>query len=123
MPKIPLPLRILATLIGLIFIVAGAAKLGGQQLMLDQFAHFGYATWFMSLVGLGEVLLGIGLLIPRLMQWAALGLAPIMLGAVVTHFLNDPVTAAIPAAALLMLLGYIAWRLKRLQLATGDPLQ
>jgi uncharacterized membrane protein YphA (DoxX/SURF4 family) len=123
MPKIPLPLRILAALIGLIFVLAGGAKLAAQQMMLDQFAHFGYASWFMYLVGLGEVLLGAGLFIPRVMKLAALGLAPIMFGAVVTHALHDPLSAAIPAAALLMLLGYVAWRLNRLALAVGDPLQ
>ena len=46
-----------------------------------------------------------------------------MFGAVVTHALHDPLSAAIPAAALLMLLGYVAWRLNRLALAVGDPLQ
>ena len=122
MPKIPLPLHILIVLIALIFILVGAAKLTTQQLMLDQFVHFGYATWFMYLVGLIEVMFGVGLLIPRLMKWSAMGLVPITIGAVVTHIINDPVAAAIPASALLMLLGYIVWRLTNLRLAALDPL-
>ena len=110
MPTLPLAVRVLAILVGLVFVVAGGAKLTGQQVMVDQFNHFGYATWFMYLVGIGETLFGIGLFIPRFIKWAAPALGAIMIGAVVTHFMHDPPSAAIPAAGLLLVLGYVYWR-------------
>ncbi len=110
MPTLPLAVRVLAILVGLVFVLAGGAKLTGQQVMVDQFNHFGYAPWFRYVVGIGETLFGIGLFVPRFIKWSAPALGAIMVGAVVTHFLHDPPSAAIPAAGLLLVLGYVYWR-------------
>lgn len=70
---------------GLLFIASGAGKLANPAGSAKLFAHFGYAPWFATLIGAVEVLGGIGLLVPRLARWAAIGLGVVMLGAACSH--------------------------------------
>ena len=102
----------LTALIGCVFIIAGLAKIAGQQEMLDQFDRFGYPIWFMYLVGLVEIVGGVGLIVPRTTQLAALLLAPLMLGATATHLIHDPLVSGLPAITLFLLLAYVFWRVR-----------
>jgi uncharacterized membrane protein YphA (DoxX/SURF4 family) len=78
-------------------------------MMRETFAHFGYSQGFMYLIGVLEMSGGVGLLIPALVVPAAIGLAGIMVGAIISHLLYDPIYLAIPALILLALLIGIAW--------------
>ena len=68
-----------------IFMAAGLAKLEWQPEMLDNFRRWGYADWFVQLVGLGEVTAALLLLLPKTAPIAAGLLAALMLGGLATH--------------------------------------
>ena len=92
------------------FLAAGGMKLIDPEEAAKNFEHFGYAAWFVTVVGSLEVAGAIGLWIPRLSGLAALGLTGLMLGAVVSHLRHDPVNDALPALIMLLLAGFVAWK-------------
>lgn len=67
------------------FVGAGVMKLSGDPAMVEMFAEIGAGQWFRYLVGGLELAGAIGLLVPRLCGVAALGLAGLMVGAVLTN--------------------------------------
>lgn len=76
---------IVRTLLGIVFILAGVGKFANP---VSQEALFEpYPGFFMPLVGAAELVGGLALLTNRLVRWAALGLAVIMAGAVVTQII------------------------------------
>ena len=88
-------------LLALAFLAAAVAKLTGNEMMVANFARFGYPLWFMYFVGVAEIAGAIGLLLKPTAVWAAVCLGVLMLGAVGTHFINDPPPQAVPAIVLL----------------------
>lgn len=82
-------LWVVQVLVALAFLLAGQAKFTSTEIWINQFTGWGYAVWFMYAIGLLEVLGAIGVLIPRLVWYAAVGLTIIMIGALVTHALHD----------------------------------
>ncbi len=88
---------------------AGLAKVMGAEPMVQNFASYGLPTWFITLLGVGEVVGAIGLLVRPVSSLAALGLAAIAFGAIVNHAVNPPITMAIPAIILLILSLAVAW--------------
>lgn len=105
-------LWVLQVLLAVFFIVASAApKLLGEQTAVEVFTEIGAGQWFRYLVGVLELAGGIGLLIPRTAGLAALGLAGVMVGAVITQlFILDAPLIALTPAILFVLLVVIAWR-------------
>lgn len=103
-------LWVVQVLLALFFAFAGINKLGGlQQEVVDAFAQIGLGQWFRYLTGMLELAGAIGLLIPRLSGLAALGLAGVMAGAVLTHLLVlPPVALALVPALLGVVFGLIA---------------
>ncbi|WP_335645542.1 DoxX family protein [Methylobacterium durans] len=101
--------QILRILIALFFLVAAGMKFAGTAFEVAGFERFGYALWFMYVVGALQV---VGALLLAMRGTAALGaalLAVIMLGAVGSHLrAGDPVTMAMPAFILLVVLTGIA---------------
>ena len=81
---------ILQVLLGLFFIKAGFDKLSGIEKTVGMLGSLGLPGWFAYLIGGAELLGGIGLLIPRTVRPAALGLIIIMLGAVFMHATKIP---------------------------------
>ena len=79
---------VLFTLLSMIFVIAGSGKFDKESFIADNFIKWGYSHNFMYLIGLGEVIGGIGLLIPRIRTHAVIILAVIMLGAIYTHLMN-----------------------------------
>ena len=78
---------ILVVLMAAGYLLAAAGKLTGVA--ASMFEGWGYAPWFMMLIGVLELAGAIGLLIPKLTRFAILGLTVIMLGAMYTHLTND----------------------------------
>ena len=73
------------------------------------FVQYGYAPWFMTFIGVSEVLGAIGLLIPRLAALAAVGLSIIMVGAVYTlasHHEFKQAATPVVVLVLLVAVGY-----------------
>ncbi len=101
----------LAFPLALAFGIAGSLKLSGNPMSLEIFDRFGYSALFMYFIGACELAGALGLVLGpiidrRLPRLAALSLLLVMLGAIVSHLLNDasPLTTMIPAVALSMLL-------------------
>ncbi|HEU0087912.1 MAG TPA: DoxX family protein [Pseudonocardiaceae bacterium] len=103
-------LWVLQVLLAAFFVFVGFIKLVGFQQEVEAFAVIGLGQWFRYLTGALEVAGAIGLLIPRLSGLAALGLAGVMVGAVITHLtVLPPAAFALFPAFLCVVFGLIAW--------------
>jgi putative oxidoreductase len=90
------------------FVPTALMKLSGDPVMVTMFADIGVGQWFRYVVGTLELAGAIGLLIPRLCGPAALGLAGVMAGAVVTNIFVLGYSPAV-ALAYLLVAATIAW--------------
>ena len=79
----------------------GASKLTGNEMMVVAFANWGYAGWFMYVVGAVEISSVVAVLIPRIAAFGGLWLGALMAGALGTHFVNAEYVEWIPAGVLL----------------------
>ena len=100
---------VLAVLLAFAFGAAGIMKLTANPMEVAGFQMFGYALWFMYLIGALEVLGAIGVLLGKIVhrglpRLAAYGLIGIMIGALYSHATHPPVLAGIPAVILTILL-------------------
>jgi len=96
---------VLQVLIGLAFIFSGGNKLLHLTDTVDMFGKMGLPAAITYLVAGGEVLGGIGLLVPRLVRPAAIGLLIIMIGAAYMHATKIPgglLPNGLPALGLLL---------------------
>ncbi len=98
---------ILQVIIGLMFIKHGFSKLSDLNGTMGMFSGMGFPGWFGGLIGAAELLGGIGLLIPRTVRLAALGLIIIMLGALFMHATRIPGGIAGGTEAIILLVGLI----------------
>lgn len=95
----------LTVMLAAFFFLAGGLKLRGVPSQVENFAHWGYAEWFLYVVGTVEAAGAIGLLVPRLAGFAAPLLGGVMLGASLTHLVHHEMKAVpIP----LVILGLLA---------------
>lgn len=101
---------IVITLGALTYATAGTSKVLGVEQMVQGFTHFHLPLWFMIFIGVCEIAGAIGLLVRRLSALAAACLAIIMLGAIAMHLTYDAPVMAVPAAVLLLLMGFVAWQ-------------
>ena len=102
---------VLQGLLGLAFIASGVKKFTDLPATVNMFSSLGLPGLVAYLVASGEVLGGIGLLIPRFTRPAAMGLLVIMVGAVVLHATKIPggLAKGVPAIVLLLLLALVLW--------------
>jgi putative oxidoreductase len=103
-------------LLALAFAAAGAAKLYGVPMLVEEFQHIGAGQWFRYLTGVLELLGAFLILAPSLVVFGALLLICIMIGATITHLFvigGSPV----PALVLLALSAIVAYA-KRAQIAS-----
>jgi uncharacterized membrane protein YphA (DoxX/SURF4 family) len=118
-------LWIIQILLGLLFVFAGGMKLVMSTEALiamgppDQIVFPG---WFYKFIGLCELLGGLGLVLPGLLRrqqhltpLAALGLAIIMIGAVVTTVMAFGAAAAISPLIVGLLCAFVAYGRLKLQ--------
>jgi uncharacterized membrane protein YphA (DoxX/SURF4 family) len=76
----------------------------------EQFADWGYPSWFRFVVGSGEIVGAALLLVPRRRFPGAALLGVILVGAVLTHIVNqDPLSEAVMAPTCLALVGIVAY--------------
>ncbi|XWW45009.1 DoxX family protein [Fibrella sp. USSR17] len=102
---------ILQVLLGLFLLFAGFNKLRDLSGTIHVFGTLGLPSALAYVVAGGELLGGIGLLVPRLTRLAATGLLLIMIGAVVMHVTKIPggLTGGVPALVCLILLALLLW--------------
>jgi uncharacterized membrane protein YphA (DoxX/SURF4 family) len=87
---------------------------GKAKNMKEEFRVYGLPSWFVGVVGFLKVLFAlmliVGLWMPELVQPAAIGIAVLMLGAIVMHTkVKDPLIKSLPAFSLLVLSALIAF--------------
>lgn len=76
----------------------------------EKFEDWGYPSWFRFVVGSGELLGAVLLLLPRLRFLGATALVVILVGAVLTHIANqNPLGESVAAPVCLALVGGAAW--------------
>jgi len=101
------------TILAVAFVLVGLSKLKGPSAMRwnERFAHWGYPASAQYVVGILEVLGGLGLLIAKSRRLAAATLIALMIGALFTHLVNAEPLRLIPPLVLggLALLVY-SWR-------------
>lgn len=100
----------LAILLAFAYLAAAVGKLTGA--FTQAFVHWGYPAWFATLIGVLELAGAIGLLIPKTLHYAVLGLTVIMLGAVYTHLANHEGLQVLQPVIFLALL-WVVWGLRR----------
>ena len=98
-------LRTLGTLLAAMFFAGAGMKFAAVPFEVNSFAHFGYAPWFMVVIGALELMGAVLLLVPRLSGFGAAAMAVIMVGAVASHLrASDGLGVATPALVTLILL-------------------
>jgi len=101
-------LWVLQIILALQFVMAGLAKLFGDQAMVEMFATIGIGQWFRYAVGALEVAGAVGVLVPRVSGLAALGLVCLMAGAVLTNLFILGASPLLPIG-LLVIGALVAW--------------
>ena len=82
-------LWLITIFIGLGLVFVGQAKFTRPEFWGVWFPRWGYADWFMWVIGAGEVLGGLLLFVPRTAAYGAAILIVIMLGALYTVTTNE----------------------------------
>lgn len=100
-------------LLGVMFVVAGGAKLMGQPSQVQHFAQWGYPLWFLYLTGIIEVGGGILLFIPKAQFYGIAVLSLTMVGAALTHVKAGEMEALPVPVVLLCLLLMLAWTMQK----------
>ena len=101
---------VLTILVAAVFVMAGFSKITQSEQMVTAFNGFGLPLWFMTLVGIAEVVGAIGLLLPPIAFLAGLGLMGITGGAFITHMASgDSFGMAIPAIVIFVLAAIVTW--------------
>ena len=95
-----------------LFFFAGGSKLAGDARMVQTFGVIGIGQWFRYLTGALEVIGAAALLFPATAAWAAMTLAVVMIGAVLSHLFIIGGSPAIPVM-LLLAMGTVAWARRR----------
>jgi putative oxidoreductase len=103
---------ILAGILALVYIGAGGSKLMGAEAQIRNLHSWGYPLWTLYPIGLIEIGMAIGLLIPRFRKITIYGVFIWTLAAVTTHlqagqagFIGAPILLGALAAAILLLSG------------------
>jgi uncharacterized membrane protein YphA (DoxX/SURF4 family) len=112
-------LWVLQVLVAAMFLLAGYLKLASSPDMVALFAGIGIGQWFRYLTGTLEILGALALFIPRLRALGALGLAGVMIGALITDLFIVHISP-LPALIDLVVVAVIAWGRRR-ELATLVP--
>jgi putative oxidoreductase len=102
-------LWILAGLLAVQFTISGVIKLIGVEMIVTNFARWGYPSWFRLFIGAAELAGAVGLLIPKLRALAASGLALVMAGAVYTHIRAGEGAETVMPAVLFALTALLAY--------------
>lgn len=81
---------------------------GAAKSMKEEFEIYGLPDWFMKIIGALKLILATlliaGIWVPSLVKPAAMGMAILMLGAIVMHFkVKDAPLKSLPAATFLVL--------------------
>ena len=99
-----------------VFVAVGVSKLKSPSAVRwsERFEHWGFPAEASYVIGVFEVLSGIGMLIPQWRQAAALSLSVLMAGALITHIINGEFLRVIPPLCFGGLASFMYWSNRRL---------
>ncbi|MDW3191025.1 MAG: DoxX family protein [Cytophagales bacterium] len=100
---------ILQVVLGLEFILAGQAKFTRMDSWATMFRDWGYPDHIYLLVGGLELVGAVFVFIPKMASKAALGLAVIMIGALLTHAIHMEWDRVVVTGILAGLCGVLFW--------------
>lgn len=91
-----------AIFLAVVFVLVGISKLEGPSAVrwAERFAHWGYPANTQRVIGVFEILGGLGVLIPRWRRAAAAILVALMIGALSTHAVQSEFPRLIPPLVL-----------------------
>lgn len=95
-------IKTIALWVFIIVLIIPAFLHGYQKLVVhpekkEMFDRFGYSITFMRLIGIAEIIIGIGILFETTRLWAMAAYTAIILGAIYTHFkVKDPAKEKFP---------------------------
>lgn len=105
------------TVVGLVGLAVGGAKVTNQEDQIEEFQRYGYPQWFRLVTGVIEIGSGIGLIAgilwrPELALIGGVLFSGVMAGAVLTHLhIGDPPSkTAIPAVILGLTVALLTYR-------------
>ena len=99
--------------LGVMFIIAGGAKLMGEHSQVEHFQQWGYPIWFLYVTGLIEVGGGLCLFIPKAQFYGIVVLSITMVGAALTHLKAHEMSAFPVPLVLLILLISLGWTMRK----------
>ncbi len=102
-------LWVLQVLLAALFLMSCMTKLTSHPGAVAMFENYGYPDNFYLLVGAIELLGAICLLIPKVAGYGASALIVIMIGASLTHLVNDEVPQVLFTGTLMILLAVVGW--------------
>ena len=82
-------------IISILFLLASTGKLAQDEAVIDMFRNWGYFNGFYLIIGILEFSLAILLLFHKTSMYAAIALMVIMIGAMFTHFIHDPIAEVV----------------------------
>ena len=91
------------------FLLASIGKLTSNPQVIGMFENWGYPTRFYLLIGILELVGAILILIPKTVFHTAIGLFIIMIGAMITHIVSDPIINIIRPLVFMSLLSLIIY--------------
>ena len=103
---------VLWVVLGVMFIIAGGAKLMGEHSQVEHFEQWGYPIWFLYVTGIIEVAGGLCLFIPKAQFYGIVVLSITMVGAALTHLRAHEMSAFPVPLVLLGLLMTLAWTMR-----------
>jgi len=102
----------LKAIVALGFLLASLGKVTQSEPVIEMFRAWGYFDGFYLIIGILELSLAILILIPKTSRYAAIGLFLVMIGALITHLINDPLVEIIRPIVFMMFLApiiYFQW--------------
>lgn len=105
-------INIIRYLLAIFFILMALKAFVGKQEIKEDYKRWGYPSAFRYLIGLAQLSSGVLLIFTSSTFFAAILLIVLMLGAIYTHFKNDPPKSSISAFIFLILLSLVAWQFK-----------
>ncbi len=86
---------ILRGLVALGFLMASLGKLTNNESVIEMFNNWGFPDGFYFVIGIIELTLTVLLLIPKTLKIAIIGIVIVLIGASITHLINDPLNQLI----------------------------
>ena len=99
---------ILQILLGVLFVVLGAAKFGDPS-WVRRFAEWGYPAGFYVVAGVPEIAGGLMVLVPRVASYGSLVIMTVMIGAALTHLTHGEIQRLSGPIVFLLIAAGVGW--------------